>query len=151
MIPPPYSQQGYDTYPKVYNAVLYPDSCKSCCSTWYVIISTRYKNSWPRLDIGPVCSIEVLLRTGSPFGLRLVWKPLAVAWVFLNRLSSFLSYSSSFQLVFPELPKRADGLQWNPLVHNLMAVCMAQQIRLYDVNSTEKLWGELSVLSPNTI
>ena len=45
-------------------------------------------------------------------------------------------------VVFPELPRRGDALQWNPLVSNLMSVVTGNSLRLYDVSRTEKLFGK---------
>lgn len=45
------------------------------------------------------------------------------------------------EVVFPELPRRGDALQWNPLVSNLMSVVSGNLLRLYDVSTTSKLFG----------
>ncbi|XP_067943788.1 coronin-7-like isoform X2 [Watersipora subatra] len=42
--------------------------------------------------------------------------------------------------VFPELPKRGDALQWNPLVANLLSLVAGNLLRLYDVSTAEKLF-----------
>lgn len=47
------------------------------------------------------------------------------------------------ELVFPELPRRADALQWSPLVSNLMSVVSSNLLRIYDASSAKKLYGEL--------
>ena len=46
------------------------------------------------------------------------------------------------EVVFPELPRRGDALEWNPLVKNLMCIAASNQLRLYDVSTQDKLFGK---------
>lgn len=50
------------------------------------------------------------------------------------------------ELTLPELPRRGDGLEWNPLVKNLMSVICGNVLRIYDVSTSDKLFGESTEL-----
>lgn len=43
---------------------------------------------------------------------------------------------------FAELPRRGDGLEWNPLVKNLLSVICGNTLRLYDASNGSKLFGK---------
>jgi len=56
-----------------------------------------------------------------------------------------LTAPSAPESEFPELPRRGDALSWNPLVSSLMYVVAGNLLRLYDVRTTTKMFGEYSL------